>query len=421
MDRELQNHFPELRRLAKEQGLFEKAPVKSMVALLVAIAAYLAIFASFIFVQSWWYIIIASLALTIVSGQFGFLMHDAGHRQVFKATWKNNVFGYIATFFNGTSFASWREGHNEHHEHPNVDDLDPDIDVFFVAYTEKQVDDAHPVMQFFYRYQAWYATLMYTFVYYFMRYGSLFRLFQKNPPRIIAMECFLMVLWHVGYFGGLYVLLGLPKMLVFAVIHHALTGLHLALAFAPNHKGMPIFEADNTLNWFAKQVLTARNIYGSPVTNFLFGGLNFQIEHHLFPTMPRIHLCKAQKLTEEFCRKQNVEYYETGIIQSYKEVYSHLASVAHYARNLRRPATELRQQLAHILEELQETLKELEQSGEHPHFADLQKRMYEYGNQFSQKLQNYREERQQNILRKQREARELIATMRRYIKPLRSS
>ena len=61
----------------------------------------------------------------------------------------------------------------------------------------------------------------------------------------------------------------------------------MGCSFAPNHKGMPVLSAGHTLDFLRKQVLTSRNIRGGWFVDILLGGLNYQIEHHLFPSMPR--------------------------------------------------------------------------------------------------------------------------------------
>ena len=75
--------------------------------------------------------------------------------------------------------------------------------------------------------------------------------------------------------------------LVFIAVHQGLLGLYLGSVFAPNHKGMPILSKDDDSDFLRRQVLTARNVRGGRLTDLLLGGLNYQIEHHLFPSMPR--------------------------------------------------------------------------------------------------------------------------------------
>jgi len=114
----------------------------------------------------------------------------------------------------------------------------------------------------------------------------------------------------------------------FLAIHQGFMGLYLGSVFAPNHKGMPVVKSDCQLDYLHQQVLTARNVKGHPLIDFWYGGLNYQIEHHLFPNMPRNLLRKAQPLVKEFCRRHGIAYHETSMARSYKEILQHLHQVS---------------------------------------------------------------------------------------------
>jgi fatty acid desaturase len=101
-------------------------------------------------------------------------------------------------------------------------------------------------------------------------------------------------------------------------------GLYNASVFAPNHKGMKMMSDDEPLDFLRTQVLTARNVRGSRFVDFWYGGLNYQIEHHLFPSLPRNRLGDAQPLVEEFCAARGIPYYQTSLAGSYAEIFKHL-------------------------------------------------------------------------------------------------
>lgn len=85
------------------------------------------------------------------------------------------------------------------------------------------------------------------------------------------------------------------------------------------------------------QVLTSRNVKGHPITDWFYGGLNYQIEHHLFPSMARAQLGKAQPIVRAFCYERGVAYYETPVLRSYVEILTalHAASAPLRARGSR--------------------------------------------------------------------------------------
>jgi fatty acid desaturase len=107
----------------------------------------------------------------------------------------------------------------------------------------------------------------------------------------------------------------------------------MGASFAPNHKGMPIIPAGSKLDFLRKQVLTSRNVRGGWWATWLFGGLNYQIEHHLFPSMPRPHLAKTRRIVREYCLSIGVPYTETSLMRSYAIVIEYLNRVGLSARD----------------------------------------------------------------------------------------
>jgi len=87
---------------------------------------------------------------------------------------------------------------------------------------------------------------------------------------------------------------------------------------------MPVVGKDEKVDFLRRQVLTSRNIRGSLLTDLALGGLNYQIEHHLFPSMPRPSLRQAQAPVRAFCAQRGIPYSETGVLASYAQVLRHL-------------------------------------------------------------------------------------------------
>jgi fatty acid desaturase len=114
---------------------------------------------------------------------------------------------------------------------------------------------------------------------------------------------------------------------VFVLVQQGLFGLYLGCSFAPNHKGMPTLSDAEELDFLRSQVLTSRNVRGSRLVDLLLGGLNYQIEHHLFPNMPRPNLRRAQPLVRAFLSQHDLPYTETSMFGSYAEALRHFHSV----------------------------------------------------------------------------------------------
>jgi fatty acid desaturase len=106
----------------------------------------------------------------------------------------------------------------------------------------------------------------------------------------------------------------------------------MGCTFAPNHKGRPILARDEP-DFLRRQVLTARNIRGGRLTDLVFGGLNYQIEHHLFPSMPRPSRRRAQPLVRAFCEARGLAYQEAGVLGSYGEVLRWLNEIGAPSRH----------------------------------------------------------------------------------------
>src|SRR5947199_5416279 len=101
----------------------------------------------------------------------------------------------------------------------------------------------------------------------------------------------------------------------------------MASVFAPNRKGKPQNEAGKEQDVLGAQLLTSRNVRSNPITDLLYGSINYQIEHHLFPTMPRCNIRRAHKIVRDFCAELGVPYHETSIYRSYREILSFLHEV----------------------------------------------------------------------------------------------
>jgi fatty acid desaturase len=130
---------------------------------------------------------------------------------------------------------------------------------------------------------------------------------------------------HVTLYGALlYSLGGWGIAIAFLVVNQAVFGLYNSSVFASNHKGMAMISDSGRLDFFREQVLTSRDITGNRFSDFWFGGLNYQIEHHLFPTMPRNRLPEAKLIIEAFCAERGVAHHTTGLFASYREGFLHL-------------------------------------------------------------------------------------------------
>jgi fatty acid desaturase len=141
------------------------------------------------------------------------------------------------------------------------------------------------------------------------------------------LEAALLALHLAGYVILVALTLTWAQAVVFVTVHQALFGLYLGLSFAPGHKGMPVLAPAEAADPLLRQVLTSRNVRGGLGTELVLGGLNYQIEHHLFPSMPRPNLHLAQPVVRRFCAEHGVDYLEVSAAATYVVVLRHLNAV----------------------------------------------------------------------------------------------
>ena len=319
--------FAELLATVRGAGLLERRPADYTVRIAVNAALYLAGWAAFFLLgNSWWQLLTAAY-LAVVFTQTGFLGHDAGHRQIFRTRRANELAGLaLGNVGIGLAFGWWVDKHHRHHAHPNQEGLDPDISGEAFAFTETQARGRHGIGRVLARYQAelFFPTLLLEGL---ALHAASVQALARSTYRNRGWEAVLLGVHVVAYLGAVFVVLSPVRAVVFIAVQQGLFGLYLGCSFAPNHKGMPILAEDDDTDFLRRQVLTSRNVRGGWFTDLALGGLNYQIEHHLFPSMPRSALRRAQPIVRAYCREHELAYVETGALDSYRQALRHLRIV----------------------------------------------------------------------------------------------
>jgi fatty acid desaturase len=327
--------YAELKRILKQQGLFEKQPLYYAFKIALLLGLFVSGIVFLVLVHSLWLQLLNAAYLALVTTQLGLLGHDAGHRQIFRKTWKNDLVGLVTgNLLLGMSHGWWMDKHNRHHSHPNQEDLDPDLSIPVISLTGEDLFKKGRIHQFVLKHQAFFFFPLLSLVGLSLQASSLrFLVLKKEKSHML--ETVLMVLHFGAYLGTLFFALGIWQALLFMLIHQLLSGLYLGSIFAPNHKGMPVIEKESDLGFLYRQIVTSRNVKAHPVTDWWYGGLNYQIEHHLFPSMPRNRLRKAQRLIKVFCQEHAIPYYETSMLRSYQEILQYLHQISAPLRAVR--------------------------------------------------------------------------------------
>jgi fatty acid desaturase len=154
----------------------------------------------------------------------------------------------------------------------------------------------------------------------------------RRRDRAAAAEASLIVLHAAVYLTVVLWVLSPLRALAFVAVQQAVFSLYLGISFAPNHKGMPIIGSATAAGFARRQVVTARNIRGGRFTTFMLGGLNYQIEHHLFPSMPRPNLRRVQGLVRDFCAATDLGYREESFAGSFRQIIHHLSDTGAASR-----------------------------------------------------------------------------------------
>ncbi|MCF4119910.1 acyl-CoA desaturase [Antribacter sp. KLBMP9083] len=332
--RRVTNDYSVLARVVRESGLLRRRLGYYWTRFVLTAAALACVWVWVVLLgESWWQLALAA-AMAFVLAQLAFLGHDTAHRQVFRSrAWNDWAARILANAFVGLSYSWWTTKHNAHHSAPNQEGQDPDIAPGVIAFTRAVLASRRGWRGWFARRQGWFFLPLLTLEGLNLHVKSVRTVLGREPLPHRWVEAPLLLTRLALYVGVLVVLLPPGLAIAFLGVQLAVFGVLLGGAFAPNHKGMPIVPADAEVDFLRRQVLMSRNIRGGWLIDLLMGGLNRQIEHHLFPSMPRPNLKRAQPLVREYCSQLGVNYTEVGFFTSYRIVIAYLNDVEHRARD----------------------------------------------------------------------------------------
>ncbi len=312
--------FDELKAEVRAAGLLDRVPVRGTIEM---IATILSMIVVYIVVVNWSTsglhiggAVLLGLFMTIVFTRAVFISHDILHTQYFKKKSLSFKLSYpFSAFILSNSSSWWDFKHNvNHHTWCNVPEKDEDILAMDGAFTVNQRGDSTFLRS----------------IKYLVFWGALFFMY----PAFIAQsynfaikngkygELALMLLhWPIVWGPVFYFLPFAEAITVFLTLYIVLSG-WLAFGFITNHLGCEVFEKDESesLSWMELQMRTSRSLSGGAFIHWFYGGLNTQIEHHLFPKAPRFNLLKVQKMTKDFAKKHNIKYFESTPVQAYVQI-----------------------------------------------------------------------------------------------------
>ena len=325
--------YAALVKTVRSAGLFDRRLVSYGIRGSLTLGSYAASCLLIVWVGNSWYQLINAVVFGLVWGQVAFLGHDAGHQAIFALRRWNDVLGRsLGDVLVGLSYGWWVDTHNRHHANPNHEDRDPDVGDGVLAFTTNQAAKrTGRVSRFIARRQASLFFPLLALEGISLHVDSVasvlsdrYRSARGGSRRSEALG---LITHAILYVALLLLVMSPEKAVAFAAVHQAVWGVYMGSTFAPNHKGMPIISSDGNLDFLRRQVLTSRNVRGGLLTDFALGGLNYQIEHHLFPSMPRSCLRHAQPFVRAHCAALGVPYCETSLLGSYRAALGHLHAI----------------------------------------------------------------------------------------------
>ncbi len=308
-----------LSRQVRAARLLDRTPWRYGLRIAATVLFFLACWWALVAIGQSWLVLVPAVLLGLASTQVAFLGHDGGHQQIAATRTGNTVVGLLAgNLLTGLSIGWWIDKHVRHHANPNKEDHDPDIGEGVFAFTTAQAANrAGRLPRAIARNQAVLFFPMLTLEGLNLHVASVRWLFRARGGRLRRTELLVLSVHALAYLAVVLWVLSPVLAVAFVAVHQAVFGLYMGCSFAPNHKGMPIIGAEQKLDYLRRQVVTSRNVRGGWFVDQLLGGLNYQVEHHLFPSMPRTHLRKAQRLVRTYCAQHRIPYTETGLFASY--------------------------------------------------------------------------------------------------------
>jgi|SRR5579863_1839981 len=333
------NEYAELKSLIKTRGLFEKTPAYYAIRLTLILGCLtfsLAVLA--IIHRHIWLVMADAALLAFASAQLSFMVHDACHRQICSTPAGNDLLALIfGNLLLGVSKNWWMHSHNLHHANPNQVGLDPDVEIPVLAFTTEQAENGGRFRRLVMRYQAYLFTPLLLLEAWNLTFQGI-RFFARGETANRPTEMVLVACHYILYGALAFSLLHPLPAVLFLLVHRALLGAYLGMTFATNHTGMPMLREGEQMDFLRRQLLTARNLKAHRITDFLFGALSCQIEHHLFPNIPRKNLRQAATVVKAYCRERGLPYYETSLVRCYREVFQHLHRMGASVRNAKEAA-----------------------------------------------------------------------------------
>ncbi len=333
------NNYRHLKIKVRDAGLLGRRKGSYLIMGIVLVALMGGAITGFILLGDSWFQLLIAAAIGILLTQFAFLTHEASHRQILTSGPANDKIGrFLANVVVGISYQWWMNKHNKHHAMPNTIGKDPDIEWDTISFQTEDAKKQKGFLKWITERQGYLFFPLLTLEGINLHFRSMIYLFTGDRVKGRGKEITVIALRLAIYVAIIFIVLPMGIAWAFLGVQLAVFGVYMGASFAPNHKGMPMIPKESRIDFFSRQVLTSRNVmgrtpFGNWILSHVFGGLNYQVEHHLFPSMPRANLAGVSKIVREYCHELKVPYTVASVSQSYAQVITYLNKVGLSARD----------------------------------------------------------------------------------------
>ncbi len=307
-----QDLFSELKTQVRDAGLLERVPVRGSIEMIAILACTVVALAT----APLWNIILLALFLTLLFTRSVFVSHDILHTQYFKnkALSKKLSYPFSAIILSNSS-SWWDYKHNvNHHTYCNIVEKDEDILALDGAFTHDKKGDSPFIRK--HKHTIFWGAM------FFMFPAFIAQSYSFVIKRKLWGELALMLLHWPLIWGTLIYQIGALNTFIVALILNFVLSPWLSFGFITNHLGCETFNEKDAkkMSWMELQMRGSRSLIGGKFVHWFYGGLNTQIEHHLFPKAPRFNLLKVQQMTKDFAKKYDIPYFETTPLMAYVQI-----------------------------------------------------------------------------------------------------
>ena len=333
------NNYRHLKMRVRDAGLLGRRRAHYLGTGIVLLLLFGGAVTGFVLLGDSWFQLLIAAAVGILLTQFAFLTHEASHRQILVSGPANDKIGrFLANIVVGISYQWWMNKHSKHHAMPNTIGKDPDIEWDTISFQTEDAQKQKGFLKWITERQGYLFFPLLTLEGINLHFRSMMYLFTDEKVKGRGKEITSIAIRLGVYVAILFVFLEPGIAAAFLGVQLAVFGVYMGASFAPNHKGMPMIPKESRIDFFSRQVLTSRNVmarsaFGNRILAHVFGGLNYQVEHHLFPSMPRANLAPVAKIVRDYCHELKVPYTVSSVTQSYAQVITYLNKVGLSARD----------------------------------------------------------------------------------------